>query len=224
MELIKFPLLITNFKTYESATGIKALELAKLHEVIAKEYGVNFAVCPQVVDIWMIASQVKLPVLAHHFDAIIHGQFTGHILPEALKAAGADGSLLNHAEKRISFSQIADSLNRAAEVDFFTVVCARDLQEAKNIAALKPDAIAIEPPELIGGDVSVSTASPNIIQKAVSEIPDIPIIIGAGIKTGADIAIALQFGARGVLVASGVTRALDPKKVLTEFAKALKNC
>jgi len=222
MNSLQFPLLITNFKTYESATGIKALELAKLHEEIAKEFGVNFAVSPQVMDIWMVASQVDIPVFAHHFDAVTHGQFTGHILPEALKAAGADGSLLNHAEKRVTFSVLADSLNRAREVGFFTVVCARDLKEAEQIAALKPDAVAIEPPELIGGNVSVSTASPEIIKEAVQRIKGVPVIVGAGIKTPEDIEIALKLGAKGVLVASGVTRAADPRAVLIGFAKVMK--
>lgn len=219
---MQFPLLITNFKTYESATGIKALELAILHEEIAKEFGVNFAVSPQVMDIWMVASKVHIPVFAHHFDAVTHGQFTGHILPEALKAAGADGSLLNHAEKRVTFSVLADSLNRAREVGFFTVVCARDLKEAEQIAALKPDAVAIEPPELIGGNISVSTASPEIIKEAVQRIKGVPVIVGAGIKTPEDIEIALKLGAKGVLVASGVTRAADPRAVLRGFAKAMK--
>lgn len=222
MDQLRFPALITNFKTYESATGVKALELAKIHEEVAKKYGVNFAVCPQVVDIWMVASQVKIPVLSHHFDAVTHGQFTGHILPEALKAAGADGSLLNHAEKRVPFSQIADSLNRAREIGFFTVVCVRDLSEAKEIAALKPDAVALEPPELIGGDISVSTASPDIIKNAVLQNPGVAIIVGAGVKTPEDIKIALELGAKGVLVASGVTKAVDPRKVLEGFAEVLK--
>lgn len=221
MESLKFPILITNFKTYESATGIAAFKLAKLHEEIGKQFGVNFAVCPQVMDIWMIASQISIPMLAHHFDAVTHGQFTGHILPEALKAAGADGSLLNHAEKRIPFPQIAESLNRARQVGLATVVCARDLKEAKEIASLGPDAVAIEPQELIGGDISVSTASPEIIKTAVKEIP-IPLIVGAGVKTAEDVAIALRLGAKGVLVASGVTRAADPRKVLEEFARVLK--
>lgn len=222
MNNLNFPVLITNFKTYQSATGIKALELAKLHEDISRKYGVNFAVCPQAVDIWMVASEVNIPVLAHHFDAVTHGQFTGHILPEALKMAGADGSLLNHAEKRVDLAQIENSLKRAREVGFFTVVCCRDIAEAKKIAVFKPDAIAVEPPELIGGDISVSTASPDIIKNAVKEIRGIPIIVGAGVKTGEDIKIALEFGAAGVLVASGVTKAADPAKVLTEFAIALK--
>lgn len=222
MDKIHYPILITNFKTYESAMGIKALELAKLHEEIAQEYGVNFAVCPQAVDIWMVASQVKIPVLAHHFDAVGSGQFTGHIIPEALKAAGADGSLLNHAEKRLPLAMIAESLNRARELGFYTLVCARDLKEAREIAALKPDAVAIEPPELIGGDVAVSTAAPEVIERAVKELKNVPLIVGAGVKTAEDIKIALKLGAKGVLVASGVTRAADPRKVLTEFAQALK--
>lgn len=222
MDQLKFPILITNFKTYESSTGLKALELAKLHEEVAQEYGVNFAVCPQIVDIWMVASEVNIPVLAHHFDAVTHGAFTGHTIPEALKMAGADGSLLNHAERRIPFPQIAESVKRAREVGFFTIVCARDVEEGKKIATLKPDAVAIEPPELIGGDISVSTASPEIIKNAVKAIHEIPVIVGAGVKTGADIEIALKLGAKGVLVASGVTRAADPKKVLEEFARALR--
>lgn len=221
MDQLKFPALITNFKTYESSTGVRALELAKIHEEVAQKYGVNFAVCPQVVDIWMIASQINIPVLAHHFDAVTHGQFTGHVIPEALKAAGADGSLLNHAEKRIPFPQIAASIKRAREVGFFTVVCARDVEEGKKIATLKPDAVAIEPPELIGGDISVSTASPEIIENAVKEIRGVPVIVGAGVKNGKDIEIALKFGAVGVLVASGVTKSEDPRKVLEDFARAL---
>lgn len=222
MEHVTFPILITNFKTYESATGVSALQLSKLHEEIAKKHRVSFAVSPQVMDIWMIASQVTIPVFAHHFDAITHGQFTGHILPEALKAAGADGSLLNHAEKRIPFSQIADSITRAREVGLFSLVCARDIKEAREIAALKPDAVALEPPELIGGNVSVSTASPEIIAQAVAAVKGVPLIVGAGVKTGDDIRRALQLGAKGVLVASGVTRAADPRKVLEEFAQALE--
>ncbi|MFA6520952.1 MAG: triose-phosphate isomerase [Candidatus Gracilibacteria bacterium] len=222
MDQVKFPIVITNFKTFESSTGVQALALAKIHEEVAIKEGVNFAVCPQVVDIWMIASQINIPVFSHHFDAVTHGQFTGHIIPEALKAAGADGSLLNHAERKISLKQIAESIVRAREVGFFTLVCAKDLEEAQAIAKFNPDAIAIEPPELIGGDISVSTASPDIIKNAVAAIKNIPIIVGAGIKTGEDIRLALKFGAKGILVASAVTKAKDPRKILTEFAQALK--
>lgn len=222
MDQLTFPIVITNFKTYQSSTGLAALQLAKIHEEVAQKYGVQLAVCPQAVDIWMTASQVQIPVLAHHFDAVAHGQYTGHIIPEALKAAGADGSLLNHAEKHIPFSLIADSINRAREVGFFTVVCAANLKEAREIAALNPDAVALEPPELIGGEVSVSTASPDLISNAVRELGKMPLIVGAGIKTPRDLEIALELGAKGVLVASGVTKATDPRAVLVGFAEVLQ--
>lgn len=222
MDKVRYPIVITNFKTYESATGAAALELAKLHEKVSKELGVNFAIAPQVTDIWMIASQVTIPVFAHHFDASCAGASTGAVLPEALAQAGADGSLLNHAEKRISFPTIVESLIRAGQVGFYTLVCARDIEEAKQIAALKPNAVAIEPPELIGGDVSVSKASPHIIKDAVAQL-NVPVIVGAGIKTAEDVQIALELGAKGVLVASGITRAADPEKVLREFGEALRN-
>lgn len=222
MIFLPLPIFITNFKTYESATGVKALELALLHQKIAKKYGVNFAVCPQAVDIWMIASEVDIPVFAHHFDAVTHGQFTGHIIPEALKIAGTDGSLLNHAEKRIPFDQIKASVARAKEVDFLTVVCASSVQEAGQIAELEPSAVAVEPPELIGGDISVSTASPQIISDSVAIAGKVPLIVGAGVKTGQDIKIALNLGAKGVLAASGIAKAPDPEKVLCEFAEALR--
>jgi len=221
VDQVKYPIFVTNFKTYESATGVKALELARLHQKVGDELGVHFAVAPQVTDIWMIASQVTIPVFAHHFDAACAGACTGSVLPESLAQAGADGSLLNHAEKRIPFPTIIESVTRAGQVGFYTLVCAQDLEEAKQIAKLKPSAVAIEPPELIGGDVSVSKANPDIIKDAVAQI-DVPVIVGAGIKTPEDVDIALQLGAKGVLVASGVTRAEDPEKVLRAFGEVLK--
>lgn len=221
MEGVQLPIIITNFKTYESATGQAAVSLAKIHEEVARKYGVHIAVCPQVADLERVSRQVQIPVLAQHIDCISYGQNTGFILPEAVKAAGAIGSLLNHAERRIPFSLIADSINRAKELGFFALVCAKDVQEAEQLAALNPDALAIEPPELIGGDISISTASPDIIINAVKKNPHLPIIVGAGVKTGDDVKRALELGAAGVLVASGVTRSPDPRKVLEDFARAM---
>lgn len=218
---ISFPILITNFKTYESAAGKSALTLAKIHEKIAKEFNVNFACAVQACDIRLVSSAVKIPILAQHFDLAGQGKFTGFTPIESLKQAGAIGSLLNHAEHKISFEILEKSIIRAKELDFFTVVCAKDEKEALAISKLKPDCIAVEPPELIGGDISVSTASPDIIKKSVSLIKDIPVIVGAGIKTAKDIKIALKLGAKGILLASGVTEAKDKEVVLREFAKAM---
>ncbi|MPN52062.1 hypothetical protein SDC9_199714 [bioreactor metagenome] len=47
------------------------------------------------------------------------------------------------------------------------------------------------------------------------------VLCGAGIKTGLDVANAIELGAMGVLVASGVVRAVDPKGALLDLLKHL---
>ena len=164
---MKLPTIIVNFKTYESATGEKALQLAKIHEKVAKETGLSFGVCVQAVDLGRIAGEVNIPVFAQHIDPVGYGSSTGHILPEAVKAAGAYGTLLNHAERQISFDVLEDSIKRAKEVGLYTLVCANTPQAGEEIAKFDPDLIAVEPPELIGGDVSVSNAQPEVITQAI---------------------------------------------------------
>lgn len=219
---ISFPILITNFKAYENATGPRALELAKIHEKVAKEEGVSIACAVQAPDIFRIAREVMIPIFAQHFDIHPHGQHTGAILPEAIQLAGAAGSLLNHSEFRIPFPDLAESLNRAAFCKLFVVVCAHDHEEAKIIAALKPDAVAVEPPELIGGNISVSTAKPALIERSVKEAGNVPLIVGAGVKSGEDVKKALSLGAQGILLASGITKADNPERTLRELVRAMK--
>jgi len=62
------------------------------------------------------------------------------------------------------------------------VVCAQSPEECEKLSKFNPDYIAYEPPELIGGDKSVSDAHPELIQKAVRASGDVPTLTGAGIK------------------------------------------
>ena len=82
--------------------------------------------------------------------------------------------------------------------------------------------IAVEPPELIGGDLSVSKSEPLIVERAVKLIGEDRTLVGAGIKDGEDVRIALDLGARGVLLASGVTKSDDPYATLLDLASGLK--
>ncbi|MBI4451681.1 triose-phosphate isomerase, partial [Candidatus Woesearchaeota archaeon] len=107
-------------------------------------------------------------------------------------------------------------------VPLFTIACAATPAEAARIAKLKPDMIAIEPPDLIGTGISVSKARPSVITATTHRIRKIPVLCGAGITTGDDVAKAVELGVAGILVASAVTNAKDPKKVLMEFVKAFK--
>lgn len=215
-------MIIINFKTYESATGQAALDLGKIHEEVAKETGADIRIAVQPVDLAWLSHTLKIPVYAQHIDPVTFGNHTGHILPENVKQALAAGTLLNHSERRLEREVLKASIKRAKEVGLQVIVCAKDPAEGASFLEFDPDFIAVEPPELIGGNISVSTAHPEIIKNAAKLIGSEKLIVGAGVKTGADIRIAIELGARGVLLASGVTLAKDPKAALMELVSGLQ--
>lgn len=218
------PLILVNFKTYIEGTGRKALELAKSAEKANRETGVCIGLAPQFTDIARLAQTVSLPIFAQHIDPTGPGSFTGHILPEAVEAAGAVGSLINHSERRLKLADIEAAVARAKALSLASVVCTNNASVSASAAALKPDFIAIEPPELIGTGIPVSKAKPEIVTDTVTLVrkvnPDVTILCGAGITQGDDVASALKLGTRGVLVASGIVKAKEPYKALLDFAKA----
>ena len=225
MTKVRTPLILVNFKTYSEATGRKAVKLAKTAEKISLETEVCIGLAPQFVDLASIASTVSVPVFAQHIDPIAPGRFTGHILPEAIREAGAVGTLINHSERRLKPADIDATIARARESDLLSVVCANNAAVSAATAALKPNMIAVEPPELIGTGIPVSKAKPEVVSGTVDLVksinPDVVILCGAGITRGEDVAAALRLGTEGVLVASGVVKAKDPYKVLLEFAESI---
>ncbi|MCK5472115.1 triose-phosphate isomerase [Candidatus Gracilibacteria bacterium] len=214
-------MIIVNFKTYESAIGENAVALAKIHEVVAKETGAEIAVAVNALDLEKVATAVKIPVFAQHVDAAGFGSFTGSIPPALVKKMGAAGTLLNHSEKRLD-EKLAECVTAAKAAGLKVVVCAEDDTEAEKIAAeLQPDFVAVEPPELIGGEVSVTNANPEIVENSVKKVGATPLLVGAGVKNSEDVKIALKLGAKGVLLASGVTKAENPTDVLRDLASGL---
>jgi triosephosphate isomerase len=223
--MLKTPIVIVNFKTYPQSTGEAALKLAKLIEEVASTHGANVAVCPQHADVYRIASQVGIPVLAQHVDPISPGRNTGWVSLETMKAAGAVGTLLNHSEHKIPVDQIKKSIELARASGMTTVVCAADVEESKKIAALAPDMIAVEPPELIGTGIPVSKSKPEVVSGSVEAIkrvnPGVEVLCGAGITTGEDVVKAIELGSRGVLIASGVVKAGDQRAAIEDMVKAV---
>lgn len=218
------PVVVVNFKTYRNGTGQSAVELAKICEEVGRITRHNIIVAVQDTDIYRIAQSVSIPVFAQDIEPISPGAHTGHTLPEAVKESGAVGTLINHSEYRLPLNDIKEAIARAHQVGLLTIVCASTPELASEIAEFNPDMIAIEPPELIGGEVSVSTAQPSIITDAVRQVKlvkEIPVLCGAGIKDKKDVEISSQLGAEGILVASHVVKAEDPKKILTELANGL---
>ncbi|MFC1733469.1 triose-phosphate isomerase [candidate division KSB1 bacterium] len=214
-------MIITNFKTYESATGEKAVELAKIHADVAQETGADIQVAVQAIDLMKVKESVDIPVLSQHIDPVGYGSATGHINPDAVKTAGAAGTILNHSERRLGKEVLKKSIERAKEAGLITIVCAETPEEGASFLEFDPDFIAVEPPELIGGDISVSTAQPEIVENAAKLIGSEKLLVGAGVKNGEDVATCIKLGAKGVLLASGVTKAEDPKAVLMDLAGGL---
>lgn len=221
---LSVPTIIVNFKTYLEATGQKALELAEKAEKVSRKTNVSVAVAPQFADILAVAKAVDIPIFAQHIDAINPGSHTGHVLAESIKEAGAIGTLINHSERQLKLSDISKIIKITREKRLVSVVCANNPHVSGAVAALKPDVIAIEPPELIGTGIPVSKAKPEVITgtiRLVREVnPTVTVLCGAGITRGEDVAAALKLGTQGVLVASGVVKAKNPYNVLLEFAQA----
>ncbi len=221
------PIIIVNFKTYLEATGRKAVELAKKAEKVSKETNVYIVVAPQFADIATVAEAVEIPVFAQHIDPIKPGSCTGHVLAESIKEAGAVGTLINHSERQLKLSDIDTAITLARENDLISCVCANNPNASAAAAALRPDIVSIEPPELIGTGIAVSKAQPEVVTNTVKLVHEVntklTILCGAGISHGEDVAVALKLGTQGVLVASGIVKAKDPYSILREFAAATKH-
>ncbi|MGC8992593.1 MAG: triose-phosphate isomerase [Thermoplasmata archaeon] len=219
-------MMLINFKNYNESTGKNAIRIARIAEKVAEELGVNISIAPSLIDLAKVKENVSIPVYAQHADAISYGSYTGHILLENIKEYGIDGIMVNHSERNILLKDIEFIVNKAKGLNMNTIVCASTSKISGALAIFNPDYIAIEPPELIGGDISVSVARPEIITESLNLVrrisPETRVLCGAGIKNGLDVKKALELGANGILVASGVVKAKDIEKAIYELANALR--
>ncbi|MEM4258622.1 MAG: triose-phosphate isomerase [Candidatus Thermoplasmatota archaeon] len=223
--MLKTPTIVVNVKTYTESTGTKALEIGQIMQTVAEETGASMAIAVQPMDIMLCSKNLKIPVYAQHIDPITPGSHTGWILPDAVVAAGAKGTLINHSEHRLILADIDSCITLAKKNNLDQIVCTNNVATSKAAAALSPNFIAVEPPELIGGDISVTTANPDIVKNSVDVVKkidtDVRVLCGAGVKNGKDVQMALKLGADGVLLASGVVKAKDKLAVIRDLASGL---
>ncbi|WXG42688.1 MAG: triose-phosphate isomerase [Promethearchaeati archaeon SRVP18_Atabeyarchaeia-1] len=226
MKGIEKPLIVLNFKCYGESIGSNALKLAKVAEKVSENVGLPIAVAPTFVDLRSVASAVSIPVFAQHIDPVELGAHTGYVPPEAVKEAGAVGTLVNHSERRLLLADLDACVSRARDLGLYTCVCSNNAPVSAAAAALDPTIVAVEPPELIGSGRSVSKTKPEVVASTVKIIRDINekviILCGAGITTGEDARAAIRLGTDGVLLASAFTKASDPERVLYELATGVK--
>jgi triosephosphate isomerase (TIM) len=217
------PLLVVNLKAYPSALGPAATRIGRLLEGQAARAGVAAAICPSAADLGRLAGELGLSVLAQHADPEPAGAHTGRVVAESIRAAGVRGSLVNHSERPLPPETALQVVGRLDGLGLVPVVCARDVTEARLLASARPAYLAVEPPELIGGEVSVSAARPGLVADTVAAVhaisPETVVLCGAGVHTGSDVRAALALGTEGVLVASAVARAGDPASAIDELLR-----
>lgn len=219
------PIVILNYKTYLESSGVNALKLAKDLESAAMESGITMVASPQAADIYRINEETSLPIFAQHIDPVSPGGHTGSNLIETLIEAGISGSLINHSEQRMKLADIDEVIKMCKANDIESCVCTNNIETSKAIAAIAPTAVAVEPPELIGTGIPVSQAQPEVVEDTVKEVKainkNVKVLCGAGITTGDDMKAAMDLGADGVLLASGIIKAEDPKDALLDLVSKL---
>ena len=204
------PVIIINFKTYKS--GSRVLNLARAIEKFSKKIIVGIP----ATEIKEVAKKTKLKVYAEHVDPLLSGRNTGFISPEEVKSDGAVGTFLNHSEHKLNFKTLKKTIQICKKVKLKTAVFASSLHEIKKISKLKPNFLIYEPPELVAGKASVSSAKPKIIKK-ISQTLKRNFLVGAGIHDREDVKTALELGASGFAVSSSVVLAKNPEKKLKKI-------
>jgi len=219
------PLILVNLKTYKEGMGNRAHQITTAAQLVAKESGVTIGIAPSYIDLHPLAYHFTIPIYAQHVDGYEPGAHTGHVTADSIKLAGAAGSLVNHSERRLTLAEIEGSVRALQAQKLVAVVCTNNEMTSAASAALSPEYVAIEPPELIGSGVSVSKANPEIIRRSVALVhevnPKTKVLTGAGIQSGECVKIAVDLGTDGVLLASSVVKAQDPGAVLRDLVSKL---
>jgi triosephosphate isomerase len=215
---------VVNTKSY--IFGSELLKLARIMDEIAPSYNSKMIVAVPHTDIKEVSEAIEnIEVFAQHVDPVERGAYTGWVPVEAIKEAGARGSIINHSEHRMKLSDIHFVVDRLRENRLKSLVCADNPHTASAVAVLKPDMVAMEPPELIGTGRSVSRTKPRVVVETIEEVRNVgfkgPILVGAGISDAEDVRKSIELGADGVLLASAVVKAKDPRRIIIEMMEAL---
>lgn len=219
---IKAPFFEIGPKSY--LYGQDVIDLAIAADEASEKYGVDVIFTTPVVEIARVKAATKhIHVFAPHMDPLYPGRGLADTLPESLVAAGADGVMLNHAEKPLTLATLRETLRRAKEVGLATIVCADSILEASMIARMKPDIIVAEPTELIGTGLTSGPAYVAAASDAVKSVdPDILVLTAAGISNGTDVYNTVAAGADATGSSSGIAKAKDRAAMVDEMLSAVR--
>lgn len=216
-------------KSYREAMGDNIFSILSIVEKVAREFSkIDFVLAPNIIYLNALTSKKQYSkIFSQHVDPVPYGAFTGHIPIEALKMINVDGTLINHSEKKVENRVVGEVIKMANKIGIDVCVCAGDLKKTELLSKMKPTYVAFEPPELIGSGRSVSKMKPDELKKSVKIVIDasegisVP-LCGAGISTREDVELAIEYGARGILVASAFVKSNNKEQLLRDFSEAIE--
>lgn len=218
---LRRPFFVVNPKSY--LYGDELIALAKHADELAEKYDFDVLFTAQLIDLPRLIDECPhLIPCAQYMESLKPGRGMGHVLPEALAAAGVKATFLNHAENPATVHELASTIARANEVGILTVVCADSVEEGEWIAHLHPDVMVCELTSLIGtGQVAGEDYMRSSTEAVKRVSPQTKVLQAAGISTGEDVYNAIMFGADSTGGTSGIVAAEDPFATLDEMFEAL---
>lgn len=215
--LPRTPFFETSIKNY--IFGDDVFEYAKAVDRASEKYDIDAIFIAPYTEIRRVSENTKrLIIMAPYMDTLRPGRGIADVLPEAIKAAGAKGVMLNHSERPMTLSAIKKTIERANELDLFTFACADSIAEAKAIAQFHPDIINPEPSELIGTNEASDMSYVKETLKVIKDMfPDILVEQAAGITTGSQIYDFIMAGNDAAGSSSGILKSADPYVLLDEM-------
>jgi len=214
-------MIFLSLKTYKQATADNAISLCKKIKQVIKQTKVPIIPAAQPFDLQNIKQQTNIEVWAQHLDPIDPDRHFGWLSPFSAKQAGASGCIINHAEHEIDFDTIKKTVAKCKQYDLKTLVITDTFELAQKVDVLKPDYLAFERPDLIGGKIAMIEAEATNIKKVIN-MASAPVIIGAGIGTGEHVKKTIALGGAGVILASAVVKAEDQQAALLDLASGFK--
>ncbi len=220
---IRTPFFEIGVKNY--VYGDAVLDMALHADACAEKYDVDVVMIVPYTEIRRVCEQTKhLHVFAPYMDTLRPGRGMADVLPEAVKAAGAVGVVVNHCERPMTLPQIKATIDRAHELDLLVFGCADSIAETKALAELHPDIINPEPSELIGGGGGVS--SPEYVRTNIEAVksvyPDILVEQAAGVSSPKEVYDFIYAGCEATGAASGIFKAADPKQMAEDMISAVR--
>lgn len=205
--------------------GDQIIDLARIADEASRKYDVRVIFTTPYANIARVSESTQnLIVFAPHMDDIEVGRGLAAVLPESLKAAGAQGVMLNHIEKPMALAALYKTIRRARGLGMMTIVCADSIPETKAVASLGPDMMVTEPAELIA---TACAADVSYVRTSVDTImdvnPNIGILVGGGINCGQDVYNVIAAGADATGSSSAVATARNPRAVIEEMLSAARD-